>query len=136
MSPSYSVTRLIGFCYGHRLLDYAGKCRFLHGHNGTLEVTIAKRGLDRLGMVMDFSEIKDKIQRWVDAELDHRMILNARDPLIPELHRRGEPFVTLRGNPTAENIARHVYDYARSQKLPVASVRLWETPNSIAEYRG
>ncbi|MBI4423226.1 MAG: 6-carboxytetrahydropterin synthase [Elusimicrobia bacterium] len=132
----YSVTRLIGFCYGHRLLDYAGKCRNLHGHNGLLEVTVRKRSLDRLGMVVDFSEIKDKVQRWVDAELDHRMILHRKDPLAAELRRRGEPLVTLAANPTAENIARHVFDYARAQGLPVASVRLWETPNSVATCEG
>ncbi|MBI4346410.1 MAG: 6-carboxytetrahydropterin synthase [Elusimicrobia bacterium] len=131
---SYSVTRLIGFCYGHRLLNYAGKCRFLHGHNGLIEVRVKSGRLDRLGMVVDFGDIKEKVQRWVDAELDHRMILNEKDPLIPEFRRRGEPFVTLKGNPTAENIARHIFRYARSQKLAVASVRLWETPNSIAEY--
>ena len=129
---SYSVTRLIGFCYGHRLLDYAGKCRFLHGHNGLIEVTVRKRALDRLGMVVDFGEIKEKVQRWVDAELDHRMILHRKDPLVAELRRRGEPLVTLDDNPTAENIARHIFEYARSQKLAVSSVKLWETPNSFA----
>lgn len=133
---SWSVTRLIGFCYGHRLLDYDGKCRYLHGHNGLIEVTLRGTKLDRLGMVMDSTEIKEKIQRWVDAELDHRMILSEKDPLIAEFKRRGEPFVALKGNPTAEAIARHIFDYARRQKLPVASVRLWETPNSIATYEG
>src|SRR5207302_7072501 len=63
MSPAYSVTRLIGFCYGHRLLNYSGKCRYLHGHNGLLEVTVKKKGLDRLGMVMDFSEIRSEERR-------------------------------------------------------------------------
>ncbi|MBI4346428.1 MAG: 6-carboxytetrahydropterin synthase [Elusimicrobia bacterium] len=128
----YSVTRLIGFCYGHRLLGYAGKCRFLHGHNGLVEVTVSSRRLDRLGMVMDFAEIKERLQRWIDAELDHRMILNEKDPIAGELERRGEPLVLLKGNPTAENIARHILAYARSQGLPVASVRLWETPSSSA----
>ncbi len=128
----YSVTKLIGFCYGHRLLDYEGKCRDLHGHNGSLEVTIESRGLDRLGMVMDFVEIKRRLQRWVDAELDHKLILNAKDPLIPDLKKHGQPLVTLEGNPTAENIARHVFRYAKGQKLPVASVKLWETPTSAA----
>ena len=27
----YKVTREIHFCYGHRLLNYDGKCRHLHG---------------------------------------------------------------------------------------------------------
>lgn len=132
----YSVTRLIHFCYGHRLLEYSGKCRRLHGHNGKVEITIERKDLDKLGFVMDFEEIKEKVQRWVDAELDHKMLLNERDPMAKLLKDQGEPIVVMKGNPTAERIARHIYDYAKSRKLPVRSVRLWETVNSFAEYAG
>ncbi len=132
----YTVTRLIHFCYGHRLLDYEGKCRHPHGHNGKIEITIFRKSLDKLGFVMDFEEIKEKVQRWVDSELDHKMLLNSKDPLAKTLKAMGEPVVLMSGNPTAENIARHIYDYARGRKLPVASVRLWETVNSYAEYAG
>lgn len=132
MADTYSVTRLIHFCYGHRLLDYAGKCRVLHGHNGRLEVTIESRRLDSLGMVVDFEEIKRKVQKWVDAELDHRTLLNRKDPLTKVLKDLGEPFVEMDGNPTAERIARLVFDYARAQGLPVTEVKLWETENSFA----
>ncbi|MFA6003378.1 MAG: 6-carboxytetrahydropterin synthase, partial [Elusimicrobiota bacterium] len=104
-----TVTKVIHFCYGHRLLDYRGKCRHLHGHNGRLEVTLRKAKLDRLGMVMDFYRIKSTVERWVKAELDHRMLLNARDPLAPILRKAGEPVVTVTGNPTAENIARLIF---------------------------
>jgi 6-pyruvoyltetrahydropterin/6-carboxytetrahydropterin synthase len=38
-------------------------------------------------------------------------------------------------NPTAENIARLIYQQARAQGLPVCEVRLWETPTSFATYR-
>ena len=78
---SYSLTRLIHFCYGHRLMDYQGKCRIPHGHNGKVEVTVESEGLDKLGMVVDFEEIKSKVQKWVDAELDHKMLFNKKDPL-------------------------------------------------------
>ena len=131
----FRVTREIHFCYGHRLLNYDGKCRHLHGHNGLIEITIEKKALDRLGMVMDFEEIKLKVQRWVDTELDHKLILHAKDPLIPALKKDGEPLVLLESNPTAEAIARHIFDYCRQVKLAVASVRVWETPSSSALYR-
>ncbi len=130
---TYGVTRVIHFCYGHRLLDYAGKCRHPHGHNGKVEVAIASAKLDKLGMVMDFEEIKQKVQKWIDSELDHKMLLNKRDPLVKILKDLGEPVVVMDDNPTAENIARLIFDYARRQKLPVASVRVWETVNSFAE---
>lgn len=130
----YSVTRLIPFCYGHRLLDYDGKCRHPHGHNGTLEIDIDSAKLDRLGMVVDFEEIKRRVQTWVDAELDHNFLLNKRDPLVELFKKSGERHLAMEGNPTAEAIAKLVFDYAKAQKLAVREVRLWETERSYAAY--
>ena len=133
---SYSVTRIIHFCYGHRLLNYEGKCRHPHGHNGRLEIEIVKDELDSLGMVVDFEEIKRQVQTWVDDELDHKMLLNKKDPLVEVFRKMGEPFVLMDGNPTAEAIAKMVFDYAKKQGLPVREVRLWETEKSYAAYSG
>lgn len=129
-----TVTRLIHFCYGHRLLNYSGKCRQLHGHNGKLEVTMRRDELNDLGMVMDFEDIKATVQKWVDTELDHKTLLNEKDPMVKVLRDMGEPIVTIKGNPTAENIAQLIFDYAKGQKLPIVNVRIWETVNSYAEY--
>lgn len=131
----YRVTKEIHFCYGHRLLDYAGKCRHLHGHNGKAVVTLETAALDRLGMVVDFSEMKRVLGRWIDDTLDHRMLLHRDDPAVPELERQGEPLVLLDVNPTAENIAKLIYDRAAAAGLPVVEVTLWETENSYATYR-
>lgn len=131
----YAVTRQIDFCYGHRLLDYEGKCRYLHGHNGRAVITIASPSLDRRGMVMDFSEIKDVVSTWIDETLDHRMILNRHDPAVPYLEKLGEPLHLVDVNPTAENIARLIFDFAASQKFPITEVKLWETPRCYATYR-
>ena len=133
---AHRVTRVIYFCYGHRLLEHRGKCRHLHGHNGVREVTLRRSRLNRLGMVMDFERIKSAVADWVKSTLDHKMLLNSRDPLVRALRALGEPVVTLKGNPTAENIARLVYARARARKLPVVSVRLWETRDSSAQYPG
>src|SRR5438874_6277272 len=105
----FSVTRELSFCYGHRLLDYDGKCRHLHGHNGRAVVSLAAPALDALGMVMDFSHIKRVVSAWIDDNLDHKMILNRRDPILSLLQERGEPVFLLEANPTAENIARLIY---------------------------
>ncbi|MBM3860252.1 MAG: 6-carboxytetrahydropterin synthase [Verrucomicrobia bacterium] len=131
----FTVTKTIDFCYGHRLLNYEGKCRHLHGHNGRLEVDIALPSLDNRGMVQDFSEIKQALKGWVDATLDHRMLLWKEDPMVPVLRERGEVLVTLDFNPTAENLAKMVFEYASGRGLPVREVRLWETPSSCASYR-
>jgi 6-pyruvoyltetrahydropterin/6-carboxytetrahydropterin synthase len=131
----HRVTRAIDFCYGHRLLEHKGKCRHLHGHNGLLEVDVDAESLDDMGMVVDFSDVRDLVKGWVDANLDHRMVLNRRDPVVPLLKELGEPFYLMDENPTAENIARLIFRQARGQGLNVVEVRLWETPGSRATYR-
>lgn len=131
----YSVTKIINFCYGHRLLNYAGKCRYLHGHNGTVEIEISSNMLDSRGMVKDFSEIKRVVQAWIDRELDHKMLLCRKDPLILALKRAGEPVFLMDDNPTAESIAKLIFEYTASQGFPVSAVRLWETENSVATYK-
>ncbi len=130
----YKVTREIHFCYGHRLLNYEGKCRNLHGHNGKVEIDLFSEALDSLGMVRDFGDIKKIVQTWIDEELDHKMILCRRDLIIPSLDQFKQPYYLIDENPTAEAIAKLIYDYAVSRDLPVREVRLWETPNSCASY--
>jgi 6-pyruvoyltetrahydropterin/6-carboxytetrahydropterin synthase len=131
----FQVTRELRFCYGHRLLQYDGKCRYLHGHNGRALITLAAASLDQLGMVVDFSEIKRVVGGWIDSQLDHRMILHRSDPLLSVLQAQGEPIFLLDANPTAEAIAKLIYDYTASQGFPVVEVRLWETEDSCAVYR-
>ncbi|MBI1345121.1 6-pyruvoyl tetrahydrobiopterin synthase [bacterium] len=130
----FRVAKEIEFCYGHRLLDYDGKCRYLHGHNGRAIIVMEGQNLDHRGMLMDFSDIKREIATWIDATLDHRMILNERDPVIDYLRSTGEPILTVAENPTAENIARMIFRYARERKFPVAEVSLWETTQAYATY--
>lgn len=132
----FKVTKQIEFCYGHRLLNYDGKCRHLHGHNGRVEIDIESATLDGRGMVHDFADIKTALKNWIDETLDHRLLLRKDDPLSPLLKQRGELFFVMDENPTAENIAKLIFDHAKSKGLPVAEVRLWETPTSCASYRG
>src|SRR5262245_52235990 len=61
----FRVTREIEFCYGHRLLEYAGKCRHLHGHNGLAVIAIEGSQLDHRGMLVDFSDIKSAVSTWI-----------------------------------------------------------------------
>jgi 6-pyruvoyltetrahydropterin/6-carboxytetrahydropterin synthase len=132
----YRVTREIRFCYGHRLLDYDGKCRHLHGHNGRAVITLETPQLDPLGMVVDFSQLKEVVSTWIDRTLDHRMLLHEDDPVLPLLRHQGEPVYVMKVNPTAENIARLIYDYTAAQGFPVAEVQLWETDHCFATYTG
>lgn len=132
----FHVAREIDFCYGHRLLNYDGKCRFLHGHNGRVVITFAAERLDDRGMVLDFSEIKQAVSTWIDDQLDHRMLLHRDDPLVPVLKDHDQPMYLMDANPTAENIAKLIYDYTSAQGFPIVDARLWETPKCYAVYQG
>jgi 6-pyruvoyltetrahydropterin/6-carboxytetrahydropterin synthase len=132
----YHVTREISFCYGHRLLNYDGKCRHLHGHNGKAVITLASPQLDGLGMVVDFARIKSIVNAWIDQTLDHKMLLHKDDPVLPFLRQQGEPVYVMDVNPTAENIARLIFDFVAAQGFPVVEVRLWETETCFAAYTG
>ena len=130
----FKVLKEIHFCYGHRLLDYDGKCAHPHGHNGKVEIELFSTSLDKRGMVFDFGDIKEIIQRWIDNELDHKMILRKDDPLIKNLKDLKEPYFEMTENPTAENLAKLIYTYAKSKKLPISRVTFWETYSSSATY--
>lgn len=130
----FRVSQEIEFCYGHRLLNYDGKCRYLHGHNGKAVIVLEGEQLDRRGMLVDFTDIKRSIATWIDATLDHRMILNEQDPTVDFFRQQGEPIFTIPENPTAETIARLIYLFAKEQQFPIAEVSLWETTKAYATY--
>lgn len=130
----FRVSQEIEFCYGHRLLNYDGKCRFLHGHNGKAVIVLEGEDLDHRGMLVDFSDIKKSIATWIDGHLDHRMILNRQDPTVDFLLSQNEPLCLIDENPTAETIARMIYRFAVAQRFPVVEVSLWETTKAYATY--
>lgn len=131
----YAVIKRVAFCYGHRLLEHPGKCAHPHGHNAEVEIEVRSAVLDGMGMVIDFSEIAERVAFFIDEQLDHRMILRRDDPLLQFLQEQGEPVYVMDVNPTAENLARLIFEAARSNGLPVSVVRFWETPRACAEYR-
>lgn len=132
----YKVTRELNFCYGHRLLNYDGKCAHPHGHNARVEIDLVVERLDERSMVTDFSDVKNKLGGWIESALDHQMLLRRDDPLLPVLQKMNEPVYVMDANPTAEAIAKTIFDCARSMHFPVQEVRVWETPGSVASYRG
>ena len=62
------------------------------------------------------------------------MILRKDDPLIKNLKDLKEPYFEMTENPTAENLAKLIYTYAKSKKLPISRVTFWETYSSSATY--
>jgi len=132
----YSISKEIHFCYGHRLLHHQGKCRHLHGHNARAVVHLERATLDALGMVCDFADLGRFVKDWLDREIDHTLLLNRDDPLLPLLREAGERCYVMDHNPTAENIARLIFDEVAEAGFPVVEVTLHETASACARYRG
>lgn len=154
-----TCTRTLEFDAAHRVLGHGGKCQHLHGHRYKAEITVRAANLNDLGMVIDFSAVKTEVGGWIDAHLDHNLILSSQDPVLsllrgvyggtgewgyPYLERllresfTREPYVMPgTDNPTAENLAALILNAAdellKGKGIEVVSVKLWETPNCWAE---
>lgn len=131
----YKVLKEINFCYGHRLLNYEGPCKHPHGHNSRVEIHLQGMELDRRHILYEFGDLKEIVKTWIDEKFDHKMLLRKDDPLVKPLMDLGEPVTLFDTNPTAEAIAKLIFDYCESKKLPIDEVRVWETDSSYAAYR-
>jgi 6-pyruvoyltetrahydropterin/6-carboxytetrahydropterin synthase len=130
----FKISKAFSFCYGHRLLNDPGKCKNLHGHTAKIVIELSAPGLDQNGMVAHFDHLKKTVGRWIENELDHSMLLSRDDPIAAVLKQADEKIVILDKNPTAENIAKMVFDKAVEFGLPVESVEVWESEASKAKY--
>jgi 6-pyruvoyltetrahydropterin/6-carboxytetrahydropterin synthase len=116
------------FAAGHALRGYRGKCENVHGHNYRIRVTIEGRGLDSIGLLVDFAEIK-RLMRALIERWDHRFLND-----VPPFDR---------DNPSAENMARYFCEeMARGMEslrsevpVRIAEVKVWETDSATATYR-
>ncbi len=130
----YQIMKSVSFCYGHRLLDYDGKCANIHGHNGRAEFMLAGNALNSQGILIDFSAVYQAAKGWIDQHIDHKLLLHQDDPLIALLEQHNEPYFMMQQNPTAENIAALLYEKMQQAGYPVIRVRLWETETCYAEH--
>ena len=78
----HTIVKQLSFCYGHRIMNHDGKCAHIHGHNGSVEIEISEEKLNELGMVCDFSQVKNIAKTFIDSELDHKILLRKDDPLV------------------------------------------------------
>ena len=123
MSSQYTLRVVTEFASAHTLRQYPGACSRMHGHNWKLEVEAVASSLDESGMGIDFREMKEAAKAAADV-LDHQYLNDIA------------PFD--RVNPTAENIAAHLFrDIARrlgDARVRVSAVTLWETERACVRY--
>lgn len=120
----YQVTVRQHFDSAHYLRDYNGRCENLHGHRYEVAVTLRSTALDGTGLAFDFTRLKAALkQRFLDR-YDHFCLNDV------------SPFTEI--NPSAENIARTIYegmgDVVADSPAALLSVTVWESPDSWATY--
>jgi len=108
----FTVKTICRFSAAHRLIEpYQGKCNQLHGHTWKVEVVMKSSKLDNCGMVVDFKEIKNIVDSF-----DHRYL---------------NDFIS---QPTAENIAKILFNKIKVKFFKPESVKVWESETSYAKY--
>jgi 6-pyruvoyltetrahydropterin/6-carboxytetrahydropterin synthase len=130
----FTITKEVYFCYGHRLMAHPGKCRHLHGHSVKAAISVAASELNGQGMVCDFADISAAAATYIDAELDHNLLLHRDDPLVPLLQEAGERLLILDEPPTAEFLAKMIFSHVKGLGFNVRNVVLWETASAYATY--
>jgi len=116
----YIISKEYHFSAAHRLLKLpeSHACHRMHGHNYVAVVELQAEELNEYGFVKDYHDLDD-LKRYIDDELDHRYL---NDVL-------GDDHVT------AEQIAKHLYDWCKAKWPQVCAVTIKETPKVTATYR-
>lgn len=138
------ITRIFNFDMAHALPGYDGKCKNIHGHTYQLEVTVKGETLPenstpKNGMLIDFSVLKNLINKELDERWDHALILkkDENNQLHHELKKQFERVFFVDYSPTTENL---LCDFAKRisailpENISLFSLKLMETPKSFAEW--
>ncbi|MDP5228794.1 MAG: 6-carboxytetrahydropterin synthase [Cellulophaga sp.] len=139
------ITKQFNFETGHALYGYDGKCRNVHGHSYKLSVTVIGKPIKdtshvKLGMVIDFGDLKKIVKEEIVDQFDHATVFNKNTPhveLAQELINRGHEVILADYQPTSENM---VIDFAAKIKarlpenIQLHSLKLQETETSFAEW--
>ena len=114
----YKITKQFSFSASHILegLPLEHPCSRLHGHNYVVTVHLKAEQLNNVGFVKDYREL-DNVKKYIDEELDHRHLNDI-----------------FSFNPTAENIAKHLYDVFKREISELYAVEVSETPKTTAIY--
>ena len=131
---------------GHRQWRDTGHCSFVHGYGRYVRLTFEAFFLDERGWVMDFGDLKD-VKSWIESEWDHRTLIAADDPVIPEL-KALEKVGGINLNilpegylPGIEESCRYLYDNLNpmiqqktNNRVELTRIEIWETERNQGEY--
>jgi 6-pyruvoyltetrahydropterin/6-carboxytetrahydropterin synthase len=139
------LTKIFHFDTGHALAGYDGKCRNVHGHSYTLEVTVAGVPIQdpnhvKFGMVIDFGDLKEIVKKYVIDDYDHALVLN-KNTVYKEigefLKERNHHILLVDFQPTGEmmiqDMAKRIQTHLPAN-VSLHHLRLYETGTSYAEW--
>ena len=138
------LTKEFSFESAHALDGYDGLCREIHGHSYRLFVTIkgepvSEEGNPKLGMVMDFGDLKRIVNREIVDRLDHSFTIRrtaTNGPLIEMLQSHYTHIHVVDWQPTSENMLRDMATRllpAMPAGIRLVALKLYETATSSAE---
>ena len=128
----------------HALWNYEGPCRNIHGHSYKLYVTVRGNTLEdntntKLGMVMDFSDLKEIVNRTIVDYFDHSVVISSKsgNPEISNVKHMFDKFYIVDYQPTCENLVTHMASLLVNELpdyIELFSLKLCETATSYAEW--
>ena len=139
------ITKEFSLETGHALYGYDGLCKNVHGHSYKLYVTVIGDPIEnkndvKLGMVIDFGDLKKIVKEEIIIPFDHATVLNCNSPhieLADEMEEKGNKIIRVNYQPTCEML---VTDFAEKikkrlpQNLKLYSLKLRETATAFAEW--
>jgi 6-pyruvoyltetrahydropterin/6-carboxytetrahydropterin synthase len=137
----YSIEREFNIAIGHSLSKHQGRCKSSHGHNVQILIEVSSEELNDNNMVMDFSELKDLCNKYIDP-LDHSMLINETETkMIKLLQKQNNRLHIFNDDPTAEYLCKYLFDLIDDDLMEnypgieLNYVVIYENEKSNATYR-
>lgn len=128
----------------HALFGYDGPCKNIHGHTYHLSVTLLGTPIQnsedvKLGMVIDFGDLKGIVKAQILDTYDHALVLNDQAPYSKSevISNEFEKVILVPYQPTCENLLLNFVEQLTpffTEEKKLVSIRLEETPTSFAEW--
>lgn len=136
----YTVTKSFHFAAAHRLMHYDGPCRFVHGHNFVVTITLeALQPTDEEnGFVYDFKQI-NTFKQYVEEKYDHAFLTQEGDEIGDYLVSKDHKVIFFTTPPSTEYLAKQLFgEFLATSTLPegvrLVSIHIQETPAASAAY--
>lgn len=135
-----TVTKTVRFDAAHVLTNHSGLCKNLHGHTYRVDISVSREVEGPGGMVIDFKDLKNIASELICERFDHAFIYNTTSPgereIAAVVEKHGMRTVALPFRTTAENLASLFFNELSGRVEGLSAVKVWETADSSAEYRG